>query len=123
MKMIAADKNKIDFWELYIGLSLLIGNKFGDKETFIFKLFDNDWDNQLSVQEVDDMFETSLTSFWNFSKGPGKGADEEWVKRQKAILLDNGKKHHVTFNEFKIWASENLDLLNLMNTNNSNQIF
>jgi hypothetical protein len=40
MKMIAADKNKIDFRDLYIGLSLLIGTRFGDKETFIFKLFD-----------------------------------------------------------------------------------
>ena len=42
--MISADKWSVDFRELYIGLSILIGNKFGDKETFIFKLFDNDRD-------------------------------------------------------------------------------
>lgn len=40
MKMISVDKNKVDFRELYTGLSILIGTRYGDKETFIFKLFD-----------------------------------------------------------------------------------
>jgi L-lactate utilization protein LutB len=65
------------------------------------------------------MFETSLKSFRTFSKGPGKQADGDWVKKQKAILLDNGRKTTVSCQEFKIWASENLDLLNLMNTNSN----
>lgn len=63
------------------------------------------------------MFETSITSFRKFSKGPGKSHDDDWIKKQKAIILDNGAKQYVTFEEFKAWASENLDLLSLMNTN------
>jgi len=56
------------------------------------------------------MFKTTITNIRIFSKGPGSESDDQWIRTQKAILLHNGQKDFVGFDEFINWAKKNLNL-------------
>lgn len=68
---------------------------------------------------METLLHTSIISFRNFSKGPGKQEDDDWIERQKATLLNDGAKQHVDFDEFKHWAEENLNIQSLLNTDDN----
>ena len=46
------NNSSVDFWEAFMALLLLYDEKFTDREVFIFRLFDNDWDGKLSKEEI-----------------------------------------------------------------------
>ena len=84
----------MDFRELYKSLSLVLGDSLDDRIRFIFMLFDHDQDHYLSKKEIENLVQTSIISFRNFTKGPNKMGDnhqrDSWMKTQKNELLNNG---------------------------------
>ena len=75
----------MDFHELYMGLSLVIGDQLNDRIKFIFLLFDLDKDDYLSKKEVENLLQTSIISFRTFTKGPNKTGEthqrDGWISK------------------------------------------
>lgn len=105
----------IDFREFCTGLSLICLSSTEEKIKVIFQLFDSDNDDVLNVNEVENLLQTSLISFRKFSKGPGGAVDTDWIEKQKHALLP-GDKRAINFDEFLVWAQENLNVYKLLNT-------
>ena len=106
---------KIDFREFCTGLSLICLSSTEEKIKVIFQLFDLDNDNILNYNEFENLLRTSLIGFRKISKGPGGTADEDWMQKQIESLF-NDKSQGLGFDEFLVWARENLNVYKLLNT-------
>lgn len=106
-----------------MGLSLVIGDSLDDRIKFIFLLFDLDRDEFLSKKEMENLLQTSIISFRNFTKGPNKTGEthqrDSWISKQKNELMENGHRDRVTYIEFKEWAEKNLNAQSLLNTDDT----
>ena len=69
----------------------------------------------MNYSEFENLLETSLHGFRKISKGPGSSADDEWVQKQLDSVMPD-KSSGLGFDEFLVWAQENLNVYKLLNT-------
>jgi len=78
-------------------------------------LFDLDNDKVLNYNEFENLLRTSLIGFRKLSKGPNSAADNEWIEKQMNLVFPS-KQNALGFDEFLVWAQENLNVYCLLNT-------
>eukprot|EP00743_Colponemidia_sp_Colp-15_P007324 GILK01007909.1.p1 GENE.GILK01007909.1~~GILK01007909.1.p1 ORF type:complete len:1576 (-),score=341.81 GILK01007909.1:149-4876(-) len=110
----ADGSGRINFREFCCALSICCLSEPQEKTKFVFDMFDTNGDGYLQRPELVTLLETSVRCIKKMSNEVHTDGDRTWIQDSMSNLLKDGDR--ISFDAFKSWAMDNLDISHLLNS-------